>query len=610
MILFLKKYVALPSLLLLLCCFSLQTITAQSFKANIENLNGYYRLTFTVTSSDVSHFTPPSLNGYEVLSGPSTSTMSNYQLINGHASHNESTTFTYIIAPRKSGKQTIGAASVRVGNRVLRSNALVFNASAQQGGGHQGNSNAHNGGNDMNNSVQQAGSPITQHDLFIDVTPSRTKVREQEAVLLTYRIHARVGVGLSNTSLTQKPDFKGLISQEIPLPGNQIQTTIEHRGGAAYRTGTILQYLVFPQQSGQITIPSITFDCAVVQQDNTMDLADAFFNGGGTIGVQVRRKVAPITLQVEALPKPRPANFSGAVGKFNIKGELLNHDVKTNDVATYQITLAGLGNMKLITPPSIKFPSDFDTYDPKTSDNTKVTASGLNGQLTFNYTFVPRNVGSYTIPAADFVYFDTESGTYKTLHTEPITLNVAKGKKSNADVDKQLALLKSDIRQLHTNNGDMKLEWGSWAYRLATALLFFIMCFALFGVKRWMESNNDVIGRRKRKANKTSMLRLQKAAQIIYGKANGNFYSTISQALYGYVSDTFNIESADLNSDNIEHVLSQKGIDKDHISALFNVLETCQLAQYGSDKLNSSEAVFNQAKDVIESIEDDLKHKK
>lgn len=209
---------------------------------------------------------------------------------------------------------------------------------------------------------------MTQRDLFIDVTPNRTRIREQEAVLLTYRIHVRAGVALSNTSLTQKPDFKGLISQEIPLPGNQIQTTIEHRGGATYRTGTILQYVVFPQKAGRITIPSITFDCAVLQQDHTMDLADAFFNGGGTVGVQVRRKVPEITLQVDALPQPKPANFSGAVGKFNLQGKLLTPNVRTNDVATYRITLNGLGNMKLISAPTVNFPKDFDTYDPKTNE--------------------------------------------------------------------------------------------------------------------------------------------------------------------------------------------------------------------------------------------------
>lgn len=444
----------------IMLCFVLISISAtyntnaQSFKAHIEDVGGYYRLTFTIASNDANNFTPPSLSNFEVLSGPSTSTFSNYQIINGHASHSETTTFTYILSARKSGKITIGPASIRVNGKSVHSNSVTLNAQAN----HSASNGPHSPNVGTNNSVQQAGSSVTNNDLFIDVTPSRTTVHEQEAVLLTYRIHARVGVGLSNTSLTQKPDFKGLISQEIPLPGNQIQTYIEHRNGRTYRTGTILQYVVFPQTSGKLTIPSITFDCAVVQQDNTMDLADAFFNGGGTISVQVRRSVAPITLQVEALPQPRPAKFSGAVGKFNIQAQLLNKTIKTNDVATYRITLNGLGNLKLISAPQVKFPSDFDTYDAKTTDNTKATANGLHGQLTFDYTFVPRNVGDYAIPATEFVFFDTESNSYKTIRTQAITLHVEKGERSNADVDKQLALLKSDIRPLHTFPSAL-LEW-------------------------------------------------------------------------------------------------------------------------------------------------------
>ena len=219
-------------ILLAICLLQSYCLQAQTFKAQIENVEGgYYRLTYTVTSSNVRGFTPPSLANFDVLSDLSTSTFNNYQYINGHASHTEGTTFTYIISARKSGHQTIGPATIRVNGKTLRSNAISFKAHAGSANGGANGNNTHGQHNVQGATVQQAGSSVTQQDLFIDVTPSRTQIREQEAVLLTYRIHARVGVGLSNTSLTQKPDFKGLISQEIPVPGNKNQTTLEHRGG-------------------------------------------------------------------------------------------------------------------------------------------------------------------------------------------------------------------------------------------------------------------------------------------------------------------------------------------------------------------------------------------
>lgn len=222
-------------------------------------------------------------------------------------SRTSSTTFTYVLAPKKSGRLTIGSASVRVGRKVVKSRPITYNAQAASGKSSQSSTarqSQQSSASSYNTGMQQTGSPVTERDLFIDVTPSRTKVHEQEAVLLTYRIHAKVGVALSNTQLTAKPDFKGLISQEIPLPNNQIQTYIEHRGNSTYKTGTLLQYVVFPQQSGKITIPSISFDCTVIQQDDALSPMEAFFNGGGTIGVSVKRKVAPLTLDVEALPNP------------------------------------------------------------------------------------------------------------------------------------------------------------------------------------------------------------------------------------------------------------------------------------------------------------------
>ena len=596
-----KRVLHTWSLILIAICFlHSYCLKAQTFKAQIENVEGgYYRLTYTVTSSNVSGFTPPSLANFDVLSDLSTSTFNNYQYINGHATHTEGTTFTYIISARKSGRQTIGSASIRVNGKTLRSNAISFNAHVASANGGNNSNNAHGQHNVQGATIQQAGSSVTPQDLFIDVTPSRTKIREQEAVLLTYRIHARVGVGLSNTSLTQKPDFKGLISQEIPLPGNQIQTTIEHRGGHTYRTGTILQYVVFPQKSGKITIPSITFDCAVVQQDNTMDLADAFFNGGGTISVQVRRTVAPITLNVEPLPQPSPTNFSGAVGKFSIQAQLLNKSVKTNDVATYRITLNGLGNLKLITAPQVKFPTDFDTYDAKTTDNSQTTVNGLHGQLVFDYTFVPRNVGDYTIPATEFVFFDTESGTYKTIRTQPIQLHVAKGEKSNADVDKQLALLKSDIHPLHSVHASALPIWGSWAYRVLFALVIVAGIVFIYLTNKWNKIRNSIYGQRHRAAQ-NAIKHMRNAVGA------NNIHAEILKCIHQYLTSTFELKVTDLNIERIKQELSDSGVNEQDISQLASIIENCQFAQYAPNTSQDSQSLIQQAIQVMERIDKEV----
>ena len=526
-------------------------------------------------------------------------------MINGKTSHSESKTFTYILSAHKSGRITIGPASISVNGRTIHSNPISINVkgnSSQGGSASRQNSSHANTQQQEGSGVQQSGSPVTQRDLFIDVTPSRTRVKEQEAVLLTYRIHSRVGVGLSNTSLMQKPDFKGLISQELPIPGNQIQTSLEHRGGTTYRTGTILQYVVFPQKSGNIVIPSITFNCAVIQQDNTMDLADLFFNGGGTMSVQVKRTVPQITLHVDPLPSPRPANFSGAVGKFSLNGKVLNPTVKTNDVATYRITLSGLGNLKLITAPIVEFPKDFDTYDAKTNDNTKVSANGLHGELTFDYTFVPRNVGDYTIPAVNFVYFDTSTNSYQTIHTQPIHLHVAKGERSNADIDKQLALLKSDIRPLHEADSESIFAWGKMGFWLLIALWIASFIGVWYFTNAWNTDRADIIGRRQRNAGKQTIKRLRTAQSILTGKSQGDFHAAIMNALNGFIADTFNIGQSDINTESIQALLTKRGTDAILIDRLLKLIENCQYAQYAPGSSQDKQATYDEAVDVINSL--------
>lgn len=589
----------------LLLCLPLATL-AQSFSGKIEDVGGYYRLTYTVTSSDAQGFTPPSLAAFDVLSGPSTSTFSSYQMVNGRSSHSETTSYTYILSAKKGGRITIGPASIRVGGRTLHSRPLTLNARVGQSGGASGSSShARGGAQPEPDDLQQAGSSVTQRDLFIDVTPSRTRVKEQEAVLLTYRIHARVGVGLANTQLTQKPDFKGLISQEIPLPGNQIQTNIEHRGGTTYRTGTILQYVIFPQQSGRLDIPSIKFDCTVIQQDHSMDFADAFFNGGGNIGVQVSRTVPVTSIQVEPLPQPKPAGFSGAVGRFTIEGKVINPQVRTNDVATYRITLNGLGNLKLITPPKVTFPNDFDSYDAKTNENTRVTANGLTGQLTFDYTFVPRNVGRYTIPAIEFVYFDTESGAYKTIRTAPVTLDVKKGARSNADVDKQLALLRSDIRDIHpagSAGSSWSLGWGSGLYWLLLVLICALCGAALYGGQRYARALGNVAHRRSSGAARQARQRLREAERLLTSPRASDFYAAVSKALTGFVADLCNAEQASLGREQIRQLLTDRGVAEADVKAFDSVLETCEYAQFAPGADTQRQALYDEALRLITLI--------
>ena len=353
-------------------------------------------------------------------------------------------------------------------------------------------------------------------------------------------------------------------------------------------------------------MPSIVFNCTVVQQDNTLDLADAFFNGGGTIGVNVKRVVAPLNIEVKALPQPKPANYSGGVGHFAIKGQLLNPKLRTNDIATYRITLSGVGNMKLISAPQVTFPKDFDTYDPKTNDNSKVTANGFTGEITFDYTFVPRNVGQYEIPSISFTYFDIQSGRYETLHTQAVEMNVEQGERSNADVDRQLQLLHSDIRTPHKvedwkETSVFSFESVPTAFAaFAILLLAFITVFAL--MKRHTSLHNDLAGRKRRNAQKNSLHLLDEAGKHIDDADSRTFYTLVAKAVYSFVGDKYGVGTADMNKQYIQTLLTDKGVEEATIKRLLLLLDACEQAQYAPSSADMRQATYNEARQVIQQL--------
>ena len=417
-----KKYIAL----LWLCCLTVGIRAAVQIKAaapDVVEEGEQFRLSFTVNTQDVSNFHLPTLKGFSVDMGPSRSSQSSFQMINGKTSQSSSVTYTYILSALKAGTYTIPAATATVNGKQYRSNTVSIEVVPGSGGGAQ--SRQQGSGQHGRMQMQDAGAKITGKDLFITVTADKQRLYEQEAVVLTYKVYSLVNLSQLAGGM---PDLEGFHTQEIELP-QQKSLKMEEHNGRRYGTVVWRQYVLFPQRSGKMTIPSIKFEGIVVQQNRNIDPIDAFFNGGSTM-VEVKKTiVAPsLTLQVDPLPSPRPANFSGAVGKFNISASLTPSELKTNDALTLRVTVSGSGNMKLMKTPVVKFPKDFETYDAKITDQTKVGRGGVSGNKIFDYLAVPRHPGKYTVPPVEFCYFDTDAKAYKTVKTESFDLSVAKGK--------------------------------------------------------------------------------------------------------------------------------------------------------------------------------------
>lgn len=562
-----------------------------------------FRLSFTINTDDVDDFRAGSIpSGLEVIAGPYTSQQSSYQIVNGHTSRSSSITFTYTLYADKPGTYTVSGAKARVGGKTIASHHVIIKVGA---GSRHGNV-APQMHEDAEPRMSSSGK-ISANDLFVKVSASKRRVCEQEPVLLTYKVYTLVDL----TSLDGKmPDLKGFHTQEVPLP-QQKSFHLEKVNGKNYRCVTWSQYVMFPQMTGKLSIPSITFKGIVVQRNNSVDPFEAFFNGGSGY-VEVKRNiVAPgIDIQVDPLPK-RPVDFSGGVGHFTISAQLNHKTVKEGEPLTLRVVVGGIGNLKLIKQPVVDFPKDFDRYDPKVSDKTKLTANGIEGNMIYDYLVVPRNRGDYTIPAVSLTYYDTSTNSYKTIKTQPLQVKIEKGDGNKTTVD-DFSDQPKDIKPIKTSDEDVVGVYtsfvGSGSYWLWLVLPFvvFVAVLVVFR-KRALDSANIVASKQKR-ATKVATKRLKTAYRLMKAGRSGEFYDEVLRALWGYVGDRMNMPVESLSRENVVEAFEARNVQKETTEKFVHALDECEFERYSpGDPAGNMNKTYESAMIAIMDIENTIK---
>ena len=575
------------------------SVSAPSHVAAGEN----FRVAYTINTSDVEEFRMGGVqDGLEVIAGPYTSSQSSYQMINGHTSSSSSVTITYTLYAAKNGCFTIGASHAVVGGKRLSSRPVRIQVS-----GHaqrtNGAPNMHGQDSYDQPRMRSAGSAISGSDLFIKVSASKKRVHEQEPILITYKVYTQVEL----TQLEGKmPDLKGFHTQEVPLPQQKTFHT-ETVNGRPYKCVTWSQYVMYPQMTGSLQIPSITFKGIVVQQNRNVDPMEAFFNGGsGYVEVKKDIKAPGITLQVDPLPQ-RPANFSGGVGKFNISASLDKKEVKAGEPITLRVVVGGIGNLKLLKQPVVNFPKDFDKYDAKVTDKTRLTANGVEGNMVYDFLAVPRNQGSYTIPSVELTYYDTGKNAYKTIKTQPFKVEVEKGDGTSAESedfasqDKDIHTIKLGKAEQHKAN---EMFFGSFGYwiSLLMPLIAFVVLLIVF--RRRAIENADIVKKRSNRAGKIATKRLRLANKLMLQGKQGEFYDEVMRALWGYMSYKLNMPAEKLNRDNIRETLGRHFVDDATIEKFTTALDECEFERYApGDAAGNMNRTFESAMTAIMDIE-------
>ena len=554
-------------------------------------------------------------NNFDVLNGPSQSSSSSISIVNGKMTQSSSYTYTYTLAAQKEGQFTIPGMVFSVDGNQVKANSVTINV--VEGGGSSASSSGAGGGRGQSQQRAQQSQGFDKRDVYVKAYCSNPNPYVGEQVIITHKLYVGPSVngGYQVTSVNA-PTQSGLWSYTLGNPDADAPRTTEVIDGKKFTVFEVRRTAVFPQKSGKITVTpfEIGFMARVIYTQQSNDPFDMFFGGRQYAqDYELDLKSNSVVLNCKPLPEAnKPEDFSGLSGNFTISSNLSRNELKTNDATNLTITVSGTGNLQHVEAPVIEFPADFDVTDPKITDNINTRGNTVTGSRSFEYIIIPREPGDFTIPAASFSYFDLKTHSYKTLTTDSYKMKVEKGKgggvTTSSSNQKDIKFLSKDIRFIKTNGNAFhpkrsEFFGSSWFY-VGMILPFLLLIIFIIIWRRTMETKQNVVLLKDKRANKVARKRLKKAGQLLKAGQKEAFYVEISQVLWGYMSDKFHIPLSQLSMDTVEEKLKEKQVNEESVKEFLETLNQCEFARFApGDSSQMMTDMYQRAHDFMTKIE-------
>lgn len=593
---------------ILLCTAGISAFAQIQFKAsapNVVEIGERFRLIYSL-NSEGTNFKAPVLSDFQILSGPNPSSSSSISIVNGKMEQSYELSYTYILQPNSEGKFTVPAATIVVDNKTYQSNSLQIEVVKGSG---KSQSQSQNQNNQSQNNDNNQSESVSSDDLYIKINFNKSNPYVGEPITATFKFYSKVTI--YNITDATMPKYSGFYSKDLN-PDTQIQTQTENINGQKFVTGIVQKVLLIPQKSGEITIDPASLEFVLIK-----NVRPTHFFDDGRRQYSARVSSKPVTIKVKPLPANSPADFNGAVGKFTMNVKADKTDVKANEAITITTTISGVGNLKLVNKPTLNFPPDFDIYDPKETENLKNSENGISGSKTFEYLIIPRHEGTFNIPPVSLSYFDLSTNSYKTLKSDNITFNIAKG-----DGEEKVNIIqgysKSDIQYLgkdikFISTGDLNIQTqyyliGTNEYILYISIPSIILLLIIILRYKQIKENANISKVKNKKANKVSQKRLKLANTYLKAGKGAEYYEELMKTLWGYLSDKLTIPVAELTKDTVTEKLRKQNIDEANITTFLDILNQCEFARYApSADATAKEHLFEQAKEIITLFENKLK---
>lgn len=586
---------------------------------NIVGSDEQFNVTFIIEGEDrPSNFNWNPGDDFTLVWGPQRGESTSIRVINGKRSKSSQFTYTYILAPKKTGKFELPAATAKMKGETITSVQAAVEVLASDS-----SASAQSGASSGNTQQTKPSGTISSKDLFLKFTVSRTSAVVGQPLTAELKLYQNVDIaGFEGAKF---PAFNGFWSQETAAPNN-INFQREEVDGRLYNSALLRRYVLIPQQVGNLVIDPAELVCLVNvrRPSHGNSIFDSFFDDN-TMTVRKRVTTPAVHVHVNPLPSGAPATFGGGVGSFRISASLSKDQLKMHEATSLTVTVSGRGNVSLLEAPKVNFPADMDVYDTKTTENTDKTTGGTSGSKVFEYPFIPRSHGEFTIAPIEYSYYDVNAGKYETISTGPITFNVEKGDVAETQAStsqlvmpdrKSVKNLGEDIRFIRTRQPSYKFRTVFFVDSLwywVTAALILLVAGLLWYLMKGMEARRaDVVGNKNRKATKMALGRLKMAAGYLQKNLYSAFYEELHKALLGFASDKMNIGAEDLSKENIAAMLKEAGVAEDLSAQFVALLDACEFARYSPDGGNEAmNTHYNEAVKVISSIDSVMKtHKK
>lgn len=595
--------------------FALLTNEAQDIKftatavPKVLRVGEQFQLVYEI-NKDVSELQIPELNDFQLLGGPSTSSSSSIQIINGKTTRSSKYTYTYYLSALKDGIYTIAPATAKIKKDTYKSNAVKIEVI-------KGKSSTSQTTPSTASPAAKSSSNVDTHageDLFIRLLVDKKNAYIGEQIIAWIKIYSKINITQIDPNF-KAPEFTGFYQQPFEIPPLRALER-ENVNGEIYGTGILRKIVLYPQKSGEIIIQPFDIDVAYQKQvkRKSRSIFDDFF--GPTVqNVPVKLKSKAVKLNIKSLPASMPSSFTGAVGNFRMSASINKTQVKTNDAVTLKVNISGKGNIKLIDEMEFEFPPALETFKPivKTKQDNV-----LEGSQSFEYTIIPRYAGDFKIGPIEFTYFNPSTRSYKILKSQEFNISVAKGEEDTTTVvisglsKEDVKLLSSDIIFIKNKPFNLtpknKFIFGStrfYAIYLISLMLFLLII--LFRRKR-IKRNANIKLVKNRRANKFARKRLKKASGFMRQNNRKTFYDEVLKAMWGYLSDKLNIPIADLSKDTSREALIRNKINDNLMNKFYDIIDSCEYARYSpGDESSEMQKLYNDAIKTIIKLQQKLR---